>query len=95
MDEQIATKEEYLKRINMMRNDQIEGQEMQIFKINDEKMKRNTETSNQLTLKPLIFGGPSPGESLKDANLSLSSSRLNTFKIPKNEQSAILISEAS
>jgi len=46
MDEQIATKEEYLKRINMMRIDQIEGQEMQIFKINDEKMKRNTETSN-------------------------------------------------
>lgn len=52
-------------------------------------------TSNQLTLKPLIFGGPSPGESLKDANLSLSSSRLNTYKHPKNEQSAILISEAS
>ena len=44
MDEQIATKEEYLKRINMMRNDQIEGQEIQIFRINDEKMKRNTET---------------------------------------------------
>lgn len=79
----------------MMRKDQTEGQEIQILNVNGERIKRNTETSNQLTLKPLVFGGPSPGESLKDANLSLSSSRLNTFKIPKNEQSAILISEAS
>lgn len=79
----------------MMRKNQTEGQEIQILNLNGERIKRNTETSNQLTLKPFIFRGPSPGESLKDANLSLSSSRLNAFKIPKNEQSAILISEAS